>query len=44
MNECPGFERKIDPIDFVPIRATLRHSTYFVSFCMKNIYRYRYYF
>jgi hypothetical protein len=39
LDECPGIERKENPINFVPIKAALRHNTYFTSFTCKNIPR-----
>jgi Ran GTPase-activating protein (RanGAP) involved in mRNA processing and transport len=39
MDRCPGFERKVDAIDFIPIRAALRHNTYFTSFIARHIPR-----
>ena len=35
MDQCPGIERKTDPINFAPIRAALRHNTYFTFFALK---------
>eukprot|EP00027_Filamoeba_sp_ATCC50430_P005257 CAMPEP_0168554154 /NCGR_PEP_ID=MMETSP0413-20121227/7628_1 /TAXON_ID=136452 /ORGANISM="Filamoeba nolandi, Strain NC-AS-23-1" /LENGTH=804 /DNA_ID=CAMNT_0008584875 /DNA_START=114 /DNA_END=2528 /DNA_ORIENTATION=- len=39
LDKLPGIERKENPIDFLPLRAALRHNTYFTSFTFKNINR-----
>eukprot|EP01119_Soliformovum_irregulare_P013432 TRINITY_DN3569_c0_g1_i1.p1 TRINITY_DN3569_c0_g1~~TRINITY_DN3569_c0_g1_i1.p1 ORF type:complete len:717 (-),score=214.30 TRINITY_DN3569_c0_g1_i1:154-2304(-) len=39
LHYCPGIDRKENPIDLIPIRAALRHNTYFCSFQWKNIPR-----
>jgi len=39
MDQCPGIERKENAIDFTPIRAALRHNTYFTTFAMKKVPR-----
>jgi len=39
IDKCPGIERKENPIDFTPIRAALRHNTFFTAFGLKGIPR-----
>ena len=39
MDECPGIERKENPISFIPIKSALSHNTYFTAFTCKNIPR-----
>jgi len=39
MDQCPGIERKENPIDFIPIRAAFRHNTWFNSFVLRNVLR-----
>lgn len=39
MDQCPGIDRKEDPLNFIPIRAALRHNTYFTGFTLRNIPR-----
>lgn len=39
MDQCPGIDRKDDALNFIPIRAALRHNTYFTGFTLRNIPR-----
>jgi len=39
MDQCPGIDRKEEPLNFIPIRAALRHNTYFTGFVLRNIPR-----